>query len=164
MEDTVINHLMNADDLVAFSPYSAGLQELLRICSQYGTQYDIEYNAKKSTMLIVCSKDDRKSVFPMFSLSNKVLDICNEVKYLGHCISDDLSDDNDIHRQCCKLYAQANMLKRKCYMCSPDVKASLFRAYCTPLYIAQLWGSYHVKSMQRLNVAYNDALRLLLLT
>lgn len=46
MGDTVINYLTYADDLVAFSPYSAGLQELLRVCSQYGTQYDIEYNAK----------------------------------------------------------------------------------------------------------------------
>ena len=88
--------------------------------------------------------------------------MCKEVKYLGHCISDDLTDDKDIHRQCCKLYAQANMLKRKLYMCSTDVKASLFKAYCTPLYTAQLWGSYQVKSIHRLNVAYNDALRLLL--
>ena len=47
-------------------------------------------------------------------------------------------------------------------MCSDDVKASLFRAYCTPLYTAQLWSSYFTKTLQRLNVAYNDALRLLL--
>ena len=96
----------------------------------------------------------------MFFLSNKALGVCNETKYLGHYLSDDLSDDRDIHRQCSKLYAQANMLKRKFHMCSPEVKASLFRAYCTPLYTAHLWVRYKAKSMQRLNVAYNDALRL----
>lgn len=32
--DSLINHLMYADDLIIFSPYSAGLQQLLRICTQ----------------------------------------------------------------------------------------------------------------------------------
>ena len=160
--NTVINHLMYADDMVALSPCSAGLQELLSICSQYGEQFDITYNAEKSNIMIVRSKDDRRSVFPQFFLSNKTIDTCNEAKYLGHYISDDLSDDKDIQRQCSKLYAQANMLKRRFHMCSSDVKASLFRAYCTPLYTAHLWGRYRAKSLHRLNVAYNDALRLLM--
>ena len=59
-------------------------------------------------------------------------------------------------------FAQANMLIRKLNMCTPEVKASLFRAHCTPLYTAHLWGSYKMKSIHKLNVAYNDALRLLL--
>lgn len=49
--DSVINHLMYADDLVIFSPYSAGLQQLLRICSQYGLDFNIKYNAKKKARL-----------------------------------------------------------------------------------------------------------------
>ena len=71
-------------------------------------------------------------------------------------------DDSDIRRQCCKIYAQANMLLRKFSMCSVNVKCALFKAYVTPLYTAHLWSSYRMKSMQRLRVAYNDALRLLL--
>ena len=31
--DSLINHLMYADDLVIFSPYSADLQQLLSVCS-----------------------------------------------------------------------------------------------------------------------------------
>ena len=159
---TVVNHLMYADDLVIFSPYSAGLQQLLRICSQYGTDFNIKYNAKKRVILIVRSKDDKRAVFPNFVLSNVNLVVCNETKYLGHYISDDLSDDKDIHRQRCKLYAQANMLMRKFHKCSIDVKVSLFKAYCTPLYTAHLWSDYKARSLQKLKVAYNDALRLLL--
>ena len=68
----------------------------------------------------------------------------------------------DVYRQCRKIYAQANMLLRKFSMCSDDVKCSLFRAYVTPLYTAHLWYSYRVRSMQKLKVAYNDAMRLLL--
>ena len=40
--DSLINHLMYADDLVIFSPCSAGLQQLLRICTQYGADFDVK--------------------------------------------------------------------------------------------------------------------------
>ena len=112
--------------------------------------------------MIVRSSEDRKSTFPVFHLCGSPLLICKETKYLGHVLSEDWTDDRDVYRQCCKIYAQANMLLRKFSMCSDDVKCSLFRAYVTPLYTAHLWHSYKVKSIQKLKVAYNDALRLLL--
>ena len=123
---------MYADDLVIFSPYSAGLQQLLRICTQYGADFDIKYNSKKSKIMIVRSREDRQATFPDFYLSGTALSVCSEITYLGHIIADDLSDDKDIHRQCRRLYAQANMLCHKFSMCSVPVKISLFRAYCTP--------------------------------
>ncbi len=89
---------------VCVGVYRAGLQQLLRICSRYGSDFDIKYNAKKSNIMIVRSRED-------FSLSGSVLKVCNESKYLGHYITDDLSDDRDMYTQCCTLYAQANMLR-----------------------------------------------------
>ena len=158
----VINHLMYADDLVIFSPSSAGLQQLLRICTQYGSDFDIIYNAKKSKLMIIRSREDRRAIFPDFYLSGTLLSMCNEITYLGHVITDDLTDDKDILRQRRKLYAQANMLCRKFSMCSVTVKVSLFKAYCTPLYTAHLWCRYRQNSMRKLTVAYNDCMRLLL--
>ena len=38
---TVMDHLMYADDCVIFSPSSAGIQQLLNVCSVYGEQHDI---------------------------------------------------------------------------------------------------------------------------
>jgi len=38
----------------------------------------------------------------------------------------------------------------------------LFKAYCTTIYTAHLWSSYKKSSMQKLQVAYNDAMRILL--
>ena len=43
--------------------------------------------------MIIRSKADKKLTTPNFSLSGTVLNICNEAKYLGHYITDDLSDD-----------------------------------------------------------------------
>ena len=112
-------------------------------------------------MVIRC-REDRKSIFPVFHLSGVALCVSRELKYLGHIISEDLTDDSDIQRQCRKIYAQANMLLRKFSLCSVNVKCALFRSYVTPLYTAHLWSNYKVKSMRKLRVAYNDAMRLLL--
>ena len=160
--DTLINHIMYADDLVILSPCTAGLQQLLRICSQYGDECDIKYNAGKSKIMIVRSRDDRRSPFPTFYLAGTALTECSEIKYLGHIIANDLTDDRDIYRQRQKLYVQANMLCRKFSMCSVAVKISLFKAYCTPMYTAHLWCHYKQSSIRKLTVAYNDSMRLLL--
>ena len=160
--DKKVNHLMYADDLVVLSPSSAGFQQLLNVCSVYGAEHDIKYNASKSHGLICRTKEDQKMSFPDFNLSNHNIVPCKKVKYLGHFLTEDMTDDDDIRRQCCKMYAQANTLARRFHSCTDDVKISLFKAYCTPLYTAYLWINYKKASMKKLQVAYNDALRILL--
>uniref|UniRef100_A0A8C6PLS6 Reverse transcriptase domain-containing protein n=1 Tax=Nothobranchius furzeri TaxID=105023 RepID=A0A8C6PLS6_NOTFU len=54
--DRLVNHLIYADDLVLMSPYSAGLQQLLRACAKYGEQFDILFNPKKSVVMIAATK------------------------------------------------------------------------------------------------------------
>ena len=44
-------------------------------------------------------------------------------------------------------------------MCSIEVKHTLFRSFCTPMYTCQLWWNFSVQSMHKLNVAYNNAFR-----
>lgn len=62
-----------------FCPYSAGLQQLLRVCSQHGLEFNINYKAKN--ILITRSRDDQDSVFPDFSLPGTVLQVFTVVKY-----------------------------------------------------------------------------------
>ena len=153
---------MYADDLAIISPSSAGFQELLNVCSDYGLKFDVRYNAKKSVVLICRCKGYKDLCFPDFYLSGQKLSVCGKTKYLGHFITDRLCDDDDIVRQCRILYAQANTLVRKFHMCSDNVKINLFRTFCTPLYTAPLWCQYKKSSLQKLKVAYNDAFRILL--
>ena len=136
--ESIVNHLMYADYLVPLSL----LQQMLWVCSQYGLDHDIKYNAKKSHIMIVRSNQDRKLTFPTFYLSGSPLGVCEEIKYLGHVISDDWTDDNDMYQQRCQIYSQASMLLRTFSMCSDSVKCSLFRTYITPLYTAHLWSMY----------------------
>ena len=64
---SLINHLVYADDLAIVSPCSAGLQQLLKVCTQYGLEYDITFNAKNSNVMIVGSREDKKRL-SLFSI------------------------------------------------------------------------------------------------
>ena len=97
--NTTVNHFMYADDLAILSPSSTGFQQLLNICSDYGVSFDVKYNAKKSAILICRTRGDKDLSFPTFFLSGQVLDVCGSTKYLGHIITDQLSDDDDMCRQ-----------------------------------------------------------------
>ena len=71
----------------------------------------------------------------------------------------DMTDDADMMRQRRQLYALGNVLSRRFHMCSIEVKNTLFRSFCTPMYTCQLWWNFSAQSMHKLNVAYNNAFR-----
>ena len=99
---------------------------------------------------------------PSFKINGETIQEVNNVKYLGHIIYNTLCDDKDILRQCRQLYARGNMLLQKFYMCSTEVKLTLLRTFCSPMYTAQLWWNYTVATIRKLHVAYNNVFRLLL--
>ena len=68
----------------------------------------------------------------------------------------------DIKKHIRGLYARANMLSRRFFHCSPEVKMTLFRSYCTNFYCTQLWFNYSKETMRKLCVAYNNTIRKLL--
>ena len=86
---------------------------------------------------------------PNFKLNGMILHVVASYKYLGHYITDDLSDD-DINRQRRTLFVQGNIIL-KFYMYSMGVKLTLFHTYCSPrsMYTAQLWWNY--KNLPLLN-------------
>ncbi len=106
----LLNHLMYANNLVIFTPYIGGLQVLLKICSEYGIEFHMKYNATKSTVMIIRSKHNKNTVFHSFVLNGAALLISVEVKYLGHFMTDNFRDDIHVYinRQCRKSYAQGN--------------------------------------------------------
>ena len=63
------------------------------------------------------------------------------------------------------LHVRANILNLKFGRCSNDVKATLFRPYCSNLYCGQLWytgETYTQESYSKLKVAYNNSFRKLM--
>jgi len=60
------------------SPSSAGFQQLLNLCSDYGLKYDVQYNAKKTMVMVCRTKGDKDLNFPVFYLSGKALSNCKK--------------------------------------------------------------------------------------
>ena len=97
---------MHADDLVLLSPSAIGLSLLLSLCSAYGIEHDIKYNSAKSNVMISRCNKMKYIRIPNFVLNNVLLTRVTKYKHLGHCISDDLSGDDDMARQHRQIYAQ----------------------------------------------------------
>ena len=80
----------------------------------------------------------------------------DSVKYLGHFLTNELSDDIDIRRQCLVLNVRGNMLCRKFHMCSVRVKLKLFNSYCSSLYTPYLWWNYRKMSVTKLQITFHN--------
>ena len=104
---------MYADDLVLISPSSAGLSQLLHECDKIGTRHDLKYNSKKSVVMIYRSIILKLCIIPKFKLNGIILHVVASYKYLGHYITDYLSDDDDINRQRRTSFVQGNIILRK---------------------------------------------------
>ena len=158
----LINHLFYADDLCIFSPSSQGLQRLLNVCFECGSDLDILFNETKCKIMVFKSKSYRKCNIPIFYMGQHALKICASYKYLGHFICDTCSDKLDILRQCQSIYAKGNSLIRTFYKCSDSVKATLFKAYCSSLYTNYLWCNYTQSTHRKIAVAYHSVFKKLL--
>ena len=98
--NVIINHLMYADDLVILAPSVVGLSKLLRICESFGESNDIVFNQKKSASLYFISKMLKGAHLPNVYLNGVLVEQVDSVKYLGHFLTNELSADIDIRRQC----------------------------------------------------------------
>ncbi|XP_052740761.1 uncharacterized protein LOC128198598 [Bicyclus anynana] len=85
-----------------------------------------------------------------------------EFKYLGHTVTEDLSDVNDIERERRALAVRCNMLARRFARCNMDVKLTLFKAYCQTFYTCSLWVTYTQRAYSDLRVQYNNGFRTLM--
>ena len=151
------NLLAYADDIVLLAPSWHGLQQLLNIISAAAIEADLCFNTKKTVTMIFNPHNPHKrlhSVFPSFSLSGCQLSFVTNFKYLGHIIEHTLHDDSDISRELRCLFTRTNVLIRRFWRCSLDVKLRLFRTYCMCFYDMSLWKYYKVGSMNKLAAAY----------
>ena len=149
-----INYLMYADDLVIMLPSVAGLYKLIHICESFGLSHDVLFNNKKSTIMSFRAGNLKDAHLPLYTLNGEVLCDSACVKYLGHFICSDLSDDTDILRQRRCLTIQGNILLRKFHMCSIGV------SFCSPMYTSQLWWNYKKCTMKRVLITYHNVFKM----
>ena len=99
---------------------------------------------------------------PDFYFNDNLIPLVNSIKYLGHYLCDTGSDALDIDRQRKKIFIQGNSLIRKFYMCTVDVKLTLFQSFIAPMYTAHLWTKYSNNDILKLYRAYHNTLKMFL--
>ena len=96
---------------------------------------------------------------PNVYLNGVLVKQVDSVKYLGHFLTCELSDDIDIRRQCRVLNVRGNILFRTFHMCSVPVKLKLFNSYCSSLYTPHLWWNYKKMCVTKLQITYHIILK-----
>ena len=162
VSDRCINSLSYADDMVLLAPTVEALQRLLAVCQEYATQHDMLYNTTKTECMIIPPKRSRVMYQTSAKLSECPLRFVDSFTYLGHIVSQDMTDDADIRKQTRQLTVVGNSLLRKFSYCSQEVKMELFRSHCYSLYCNSLWSQYRAATMKKLKVCHNDILKRLL--
>lgn len=161
------NHCFNilayADDLVVLAPSWRGLQHLLNVLHVQSLLIDLTCNVSKTVCMVFVPKNRNRmfaSVFPSFTFGVSVLQFVPQFKYLGHIISHNLTDDNDIQREIRSMFVRCNILIRKFSRCSEHVKLKLYQAYCLCFYDIALWTSFNVSSLCKFRSCYNKCMKL----
>jgi hypothetical protein len=161
IDGVCVNNLSYADDMVLLSPSICALRRLLRICEEYVVAQGLRYNAKKSEVLVFKAGTKTYTSVPSLFLCGTPLKRVDRFKYLGHWVTEDLSDNVDIERERRALSVRCNMLARRFAGCSDQVKLTLFKTYCQSFYTCSLWVKYTQRVYGALRVQYNDAFRVL---
>ena len=151
-----VNHIMYADDLVIISPSVKGLQRLLDVCAVYGQTHDILFNDDKTVCMFMPTKSSFYINTPALFLNGRRLSFTFKYKYLGMLITHDGFDEANMSRQRGFFYARSNGLSKNFNACSPSVKATLFRTFCSNMYCGHLWHDFRKRALRRLIVGYHS--------
>ena len=90
------------------------------------------------------NKAMRHAVRPSFIVNGDVIPESEKVKYLGHIICSDLSDDEDMMRQRRHLYAQGNVISRSFHVfdrCKEYVISYLLYSHVYMSPVVELYGT-----------------------
>ena len=95
--DTILNHVCYADDIVLLAPSVKGLQNLINVCETYGLQFDVKFNESKTKLLTF--KTNKYNLNEQnLALNNSNLESVKEIDYLGVYLNEKLSDENEIKK------------------------------------------------------------------
>ena len=145
-----------ADDVTIITPSVRSLQLLLNICEDFGIEYNVLFNAKKT----ICMRIGSEGIAPKreVTLSGNVLKWHRKVKHLGNIVTSDLNDFEDIEFKKCVFRSQVNKLNEKFSTMHATLKANLFHAYCCSFYGCQTWD-LDSRDARSLNTEWNKAVR-----
>ena len=160
--NTPMNNFSYADDLVIVSPLASALNELLKHCDNFAKDHYVIFSTTKSVCMRILPKNLKLNNCPSIYLGTEKLLFVDTFNYLGHTITCDFKDDDDMRKEMRKLCYRGNCLVRTFNFCEEDVKSTLFKSFCYSLYCSSLWSCFKGATFQRIKVIYNNIMRRLM--
>ena len=145
-----------ADDISLLAPSPSALRCMLDTCSSFATQHHLTFNPDKTQVIKFCKCAD--AIAPCFTFLGQSLCLRNSVTHLGHILTHNLSDSEDISSISKDMCRKANCMLHLFACCDPFVKTRLFSSFCLSLYGAALWKSSDPQ-LKSLEVTFNNFLR-----
>lgn len=143
-----VGALAYADDLVLLAPSARAMRSLLSICDDFGSQFNVIFNASKSKCMIIQPRFPvarwlRHSDQPLFTIGGNVIEIVDQWPHLGHIITNKFDDEADISARRFSMIGQINNVL--CYFSSINSlhRSQLLYAYCSSYYGCELWDLSH---------------------
>ena len=152
-----VGALCYADDIVLLAPCASAMRHMLNICDSYATSHGLIFNAIK-TQLICFRRCHALRNIPTIVFNNIPLSFLDEVSHLGHSLTYNLDDKQDIIRAVKHMNRKANSVLCKFSAVDPFTKCFLIKTYCLSLYGCSLW-SLSSPSIRIIQVALNKLLR-----
>ena len=109
--DCYYGALSYADDLCILSPSIKGLQQMLDICTEYGNEFDVLFNPKKTQCMKFSKQKKGEDININVNLCDKNLSWVHSFKYLGNWVTHTLSEDIEINKKLGVFYGNVNNLK-----------------------------------------------------
>ena len=127
-----------ADDIVLLAPCPSALRTMLNICCKYASDHGLEFNTTKSQL--ICFRRSSQQEFPVvIHMNDEQLQFSDKVTHLGHTLSYNLCDRDDIVKATKDLNRKANYILSTFKCAYPSIKSFLLKSFCLSLYGSVLW-------------------------
>ena len=127
---------------------------MLSICNNLAVSHGLHFNVRK-TQLICFRSPSTRPCSATILFNNTQLHYSDQVTHLGHILTSDLNDKQDIIRVIKDMNREANSILRAFSSADPFVKCYLVKCYCLSLYGCTLWSL----STSSVKVSLNKLLR-----
>ena len=137
-----VGALSYADDITLLSPSLKALQYMVNICEEYGKEFNVTFNDKKTTgMVFGTSNVNCKAI----QVNGNNVDWVSNAKHLGNVIDDKLSDLKDINaKKVILLQVLTGLLATSEAKCLLNVIFVYFSHTAVPI-MAQFYGHYMIE-------------------
>ena len=152
--------ILFADDMCLLAPTRSALEALIAISADYCNQLGLQFNPKKSTILVFSKKKTDILVLKPILLNNCIIEYASSVKYLGVTIVSDRGLSFSAIKDIQSFYRAANAILTTLNKPNEDILMQLLYTNCVPIvsYACNV-KIFSAQEMRDCNTAINSAIR-----